>query len=308
MTGLRGPGSLPTRPTVLRGFAVLHWLAWVVARLVYRLRVIGTDNLPASGPVLILSNHVSYVDWLVLMAASPRPIHFLIDSNFVDSRWYSFILRAVGVIPIDRKVGPKSLMQSFAAVSAALADNRVVCVFPEGAPCAPGRCCRSSAASRSSHKSARSRSCRRTLTSCGAAGSATSTAGCSGAPRTRTVSGDGRIWPRLPNHTPAAQGRQAVLELSAECAIARLPDTLPAHRQFVRIAAAQTKRRCLIDTNANPVRHLNAGEVLAGAICLADWLRPHLQRESMVGVWLPSSVGGALANIALALLGKTRST
>ncbi len=285
---------------------MLHWFAWLVARLVYRLRVLGGSNLPASGPALILCNHVSYVDWLVLMAASPRPIHFLIDSTFVNNRWYGFILRWVGVIPIDRKVGPKSLMQSFSAVSAALADGRIVCVFPEGAPTRTGAMLPFKRGfeklaqispiplvptyidqlwgSRFSYKH-------------GALFWKRSDRG----PYPVTVG----FGPSLPNHTPAAQVRQAVLELAAECAIARVPETLPAHRQFVRIAAAHTKRRCLIDTNADPVRHLNTGEVLTGAICLANWLRPHLHREPMVGVWLPSSVGGVLANLALALLGKT---
>ena len=56
---------------------MLHWLAWLVARLVYRLRIIGQENVPATGPVLLLSNHVSYADWLVLMAASRRKVRFI---------------------------------------------------------------------------------------------------------------------------------------------------------------------------------------------------------------------------------------
>src|SRR5262249_1702549 len=68
-------------------------------------------------------------------------------------------------------------------------------------------------------------------------------------------------------------------------------------------AASHPFRSCFID----PVmkRELSYGKALAGAMCLSDWLRPQLSPEPMVGIWLPSSLGGAMANIVLALLGKT---
>ena len=60
---------------------MLHWLAWLVARLVYRLRVAGADNIPKTGPALLVSNHVSYADWLVLMAASRRKVRTYIPCS-----------------------------------------------------------------------------------------------------------------------------------------------------------------------------------------------------------------------------------
>src|SRR5205807_5717754 len=76
------------------------------------------------------------------------------------------------------------------------------------------------------------------------------------------------------------------------------------HRQFVRIAARHPFLPCFIDPNAAK-QTLSYGRALAGSMCLARRLHPLLDAESMVALWLPPSTGGAVANIALALLGKT---
>src|SRR5262249_23211896 len=75
-------------------------------------------------------------------------------------------------------------------------------------------------------------------------------------------------------------------------------------RAFVRMAARHPFRPCIIDLNMQK-EPLSYGKVLAGSICLSRQLKPLLDDDKMVGLWLPPSAGGALANIALALLGKT---
>jgi acyl-[acyl-carrier-protein]-phospholipid O-acyltransferase/long-chain-fatty-acid--[acyl-carrier-protein] ligase len=108
--------------------------------------------------------------------------------------------------------------------------------------------------------------------------------------------------PALPSGTRAAEARLAIQRLSADCA-ARNRHRLPVHRQFVHTAARHPLRACVIDPGSR--QHLNYARVLAGAWCLARHLRPVLGDEAMVGVWLPPGLGGALGNIAVALLGKT---
>src|SRR5262249_28577917 len=78
---------------------------------------------------------------------------------------------------------------------------------------------------------------------------------------------------------------------------------LPVHRQFLRMACRHPFRICFID-HANNGKMLRYAEVLAGALILSRRLKPVLGDAPLVGVWLPPSVGGAFANIALALLGK----
>src|SRR5581483_6725968 len=109
LTGLRHGGRLhpapgPAGPVVARReSAVLQWLAWLVARLVYRVRALGRDHVPRTGPVLLISNHVSYVDWLVIMAVCRRKVRFVVASHFLKNPLIGWILRMGRVIPIDRK-------------------------------------------------------------------------------------------------------------------------------------------------------------------------------------------------------------
>ncbi len=109
----------------------------------------------------------------------------------------------------------------------------------------------------------------------------------------------------LPPTATAVEVRTAVQRLSADCSIARMPDRLPIHREFVRRAARHPFRPCIIDpTNAQKPLY-RYGTVLAGAKIIAKRLRPLLGADRMVGLWLPPSAGGAIANIAVSLLGKT---
>src|SRR5262249_20665407 len=113
-----------------------------------------------------------------------------------------------------------------------------------------------------------------------------------------------RFGPKLPNAATAFQARQAVQELLAQSAIERTTVIRPVHRQFVRNAARQPFRRCFVDTSGKGME-LSYSKALTAALCLAKVLRPILGVEHMVGIWLPSSTGGAFANLALCLLGKT---
>jgi acyl-[acyl-carrier-protein]-phospholipid O-acyltransferase/long-chain-fatty-acid--[acyl-carrier-protein] ligase len=97
---------------------------------------------------------------------------------------------------------------------------------------------------------------------------------------------------------------QAVQKLSAEGAIARARKRRPCHRQFIYVAARHPFRPCLIDSSRKG-QDLSYARALAGSMILTKALRPVLGDAPMVGVWLPPSSGGALANIALAFLGKT---
>src|SRR5262249_18225022 len=110
--------------------------------------------------------------------------------------------------------------------------------------------------------------------------------------------------PPMPPTATAVEVRQAIQKLSADCAIARSGERRLVHRQFVRMAVRHPFRPCFIDT-VNNGKLYRFGEVRAGAKIMANLLRPLLGDEKMVGLWIPPSVGGAFANIALAFLGKT---
>ncbi len=86
-------------------------------------------NLPATGGVLVASNHVSGLDPLLLIAASPRPLRFLIAREQYDRWWLRWLFRAVGCIPVERARNPRSAL---AAARKALEHGEVVALFPHG--------------------------------------------------------------------------------------------------------------------------------------------------------------------------------
>ncbi len=112
---------------------LLRFLSWVLVSVVYRIDRQGAQQIPESGPALIVSNHVSFVDALVLMAISPRPIRFVMDRSIFGLPVLSWLFRQVKAIPITSfKADPQLVEQAFARVSDELRDGQLVCIFPEG--------------------------------------------------------------------------------------------------------------------------------------------------------------------------------
>lgn len=110
-----------------------RFLAWAVVRLTYRLRTCGSEHIPSSGPALIVANHVSYADAVILMGATPRPIRFVMDHQIFNTPLLGFIFRHTGAIPIaSARDNPQLLEQAFASIEQALANGELVGIFPEG--------------------------------------------------------------------------------------------------------------------------------------------------------------------------------
>ena len=95
----------------------------------YRVEVLGFKNLPSQGAVLMLGNHISWLDWAMIQIACPRPVKFVMDRN-IYSRWYlKWLMDLFGVVPIARGNSKSSLE----TINQLLKDGEVVCLFPEGA-------------------------------------------------------------------------------------------------------------------------------------------------------------------------------
>src|SRR4051794_3228346 len=109
-----------------------RFLLWLPAHLLYRIRVYGLENLPARGPVLLVCNHVSWIDAILIFLAQKRLIHFMIWAPFLRVPGLRVLLRLAQVIPIDGSKGPRAIVQSLRAAGEALARGEVVCIFAEG--------------------------------------------------------------------------------------------------------------------------------------------------------------------------------
>ncbi|MCC7068213.1 MAG: MFS transporter [Burkholderiales bacterium] len=112
---------------------LLRFLCWILISVAYRLRVRGLENIPDKGPVIIVANHVSYVDALVITAACRRPIQFVMDHSIFQTPFLGWAFRQMKAIPIaSAKEDPAMMERAFERVRQTLAEGDVVGIFPEG--------------------------------------------------------------------------------------------------------------------------------------------------------------------------------
>jgi 1-acyl-sn-glycerol-3-phosphate acyltransferase len=114
---------------------LMRFLSWVFVRSLYRLRTHGIErDVPDEGPAVIVCNHVSYLDALILSACIPRPVRFVMYYKIFNIPVMRWIFRTAKAIPIaGAKEDPEVMQRAFEEVDAALADGQLVGIFPEGA-------------------------------------------------------------------------------------------------------------------------------------------------------------------------------
>lgn len=112
---------------------LLRFVAWLLIKAVYRLRSEGVEHIPLEGPAVLVANHVSFADAVILMGASPRPVRFVMDYRIFRTPLLGFVFRHSGAIPIaSAKDDPALMEKAFAEVSSALANGQLIGIFPEG--------------------------------------------------------------------------------------------------------------------------------------------------------------------------------
>jgi 1-acyl-sn-glycerol-3-phosphate acyltransferase len=112
---------------------IMRLLVWLLLHIVYRVKYSGLEKIPAEGPALLICNHVSFVDGLVLMGCIRRPIRFVMYYRIFEKPLLSFIFKTVQAIPIAPAHENSEMMeQAFDGISEALSQGELVCVFPEG--------------------------------------------------------------------------------------------------------------------------------------------------------------------------------
>ncbi len=114
---------------------LMRFLSWVLVRGLYRLRLHGIEKqVPDEGAALLVCNHVSYMDALILSASVPRPVRFVMYYKIFNVPVMSWIFRTAKAIPIaGARENPELMQKAFDEIDAALADGQLVGIFPEGA-------------------------------------------------------------------------------------------------------------------------------------------------------------------------------
>jgi acyl-[acyl-carrier-protein]-phospholipid O-acyltransferase/long-chain-fatty-acid--[acyl-carrier-protein] ligase len=352
----------------LVAYSALTWLfppllrpvLWLFAHACYRFRVYHRARVPATGGVLIVANHVSYIDWLVIWLACPRPVTFVLWGGYYRNPLLRFFLSWArrNTIRVDERVGRvHAVAGALKQVASALDAGKVVLLFPEGgltrtgqmrafgrggervlkqtttdvavipaATCGLWNGFFSHGAGPIMRKLPKAFRPRvgvlfgKPLSSpsplAGEGGGASppgegltsfhsasnpSPASLRSAPS--PARGEGKTKPIL----TAPELRLAVQEATADLAILESEYLLPVHRRFVWQAAKFRRlfRPAVIDCSAGPARTLTWAELLVGALCVTRYLRARVGDAPNVGIWLPTGLGGALANLGLALLGKS---
>lgn len=110
-----------------------RFISYLLSHCLYRVSVTGRQHIPEQGAALIVANHVSYVDALILMGTSTRPVRFVMDKSISELPVLKYAFRHAGVIPIcsPRKCA-ETYKKAFEQIEQALSNDEVVCIFPEG--------------------------------------------------------------------------------------------------------------------------------------------------------------------------------
>ncbi len=272
----------------------------VATRILYRVRVEGLENLPRAGGVLVAPNHVALVDGLVLLAALPRPLRFLVDQAWNEKGWLAPFYRALDVIPVSSTGGPRVVLRALREAGTHLESGEGVCIFPEGQLTRTGQM---QPFRRGVERIARGR---------GAPIVPVHLDGLEGSlfagarkeamrdvrwsiPLRVTVT----IGKPMPDSSSAAEIRSAVQELGERAWRARNRPVL--HRAFVRSARLVPWKFAVGDVVRG---NLSRIRLLAAAIALARQRRTAWSSEGVACVLLPCSVAAAVAQLAAALAGR----
>ena len=274
---------------------------WILTNTIYRLDCHGRHFIPDKGGALFVANHTSFIDALAVMAATDRHVRFVMSADIFEIPWIKPIAQIMHVIPVSASGGPAKLIQSLHAATDAIRGGDVVCIFAEGQ------------ITRTGQMLPFKKGFERIMRGVEAPivpvhldrlwGSVFSFS-------------EGRFFWKMPIHLPyrisisfgpplpgnsrSADVRQACQQLGTE-AYAMQQRTPLLHRAFFKAARRHPMRHAMSDMS---VKKLSYGMSLVGVIAMARTLKNQIGSEKMVGLLVPPSVGGALANIAIQLLGR----
>jgi acyl-[acyl-carrier-protein]-phospholipid O-acyltransferase/long-chain-fatty-acid--[acyl-carrier-protein] ligase len=273
--------------------ALTRFIIWSISRLLFRVRVIGAENIPNEGGALIVSNHVSYADAILIGCAISRPVRFVMWQPLYENKWLNPVCRLFQTIPLAQG-SAKEALRPLRQARSVIESGQIVCIFPEGK------------LTTTSHVQPFQRGVEVLahghnsipivpIYLDGLWGHALSLkAGrifrffhpvtvCIGKPST--------------GPTSAAELRERVRELGT-AVTPESNDTL-SHR-FIDTARREWSRPAIADSTG---KQLTYGQTLTASLLIADWLRFHTA-SSNVGLLFPASAGGALANLGVTLAGR----
>jgi len=278
---------------------LVRFIAVLVTRICYRINIVGISNVPLHGSALLVSNHVSYVDALLLLASQQRRIRFVIEKRFYNKRFLRPMLKLMKVIPISSSDSPRKLVDSLRQARGALDDGFLVCIFAEGMMTRSGMMAGFKAGLERIMKGSDAPIIPVYLG--GVWGSIFSYYGgrpLSMIPKKFPYPIAINFGKALPADSSANLVRQKVAELSCDYFNSLKSGKRSLVYRFVETARKNWSKRCVSD---NTGKKLNYGRTLISAMIVGEYIKKIAASGEKVGIVLPASVGAAIANLAMTL-------
>lgn len=304
---IAGIGTIPVLVYVLRLMPDLtfRFFLYLVTHTIYRLKVHGRENVPVKGGALIVANHVSFMDGALMMGTCSRLVRFIVYADFTRMPLLRPFSEIMKVIPIKASEGPRALVNSLKTAREALQNGELVCIFAEGQITRTGQL---QPFQRGLMKIVEGTDCPVIPAYLhGLWGSFFSFRGgklFGNLPKQWGYPVSVHFGKPLKNPDDVHAVRQAVQQLGVEAVEMDKSRELIPVQQFIR--------RCQSDRSVPKVADSLGTELTAGKTLISSLaMRRYLEREvlsadeKMVGLLIPPSVGGFLANMAVALAGRT---
>ncbi len=282
--------------------ALLRFLFWGLTHSLYRIRVVGRENIPGKGGALFVCNHLSLIDALLLLASTDRFVRFIMFKGMYEKPLLKPFARILRVIPISSQLRPREMVAALREASDAIKRGEVVCIFAEGQITRIGQLLPFRRGFERIMKDVEAPIIPVALDGVwGSIFSFTQGRFYWKVPRRLTYPVTVHYGAPLPPTATHLEVRQVVQDLQTEAWKHRKPRMPLLHRSFVQTARRSPLRFAMADAT---VPKLTFGAALMRTIFLSRRLAKVWRGQEMVGLLLPPSVPGALVNFAALLLGK----
>jgi acyl-[acyl-carrier-protein]-phospholipid O-acyltransferase/long-chain-fatty-acid--[acyl-carrier-protein] ligase len=293
------------RSSATNNSLVPNFLSRVLLRLlahaIYRIRVIGHEHVPSDGPALLVCNHVSQMDALLVGSCVRRFIRFMVHKPYDEAPVLNRLFRLMKVIPVSGD-NREEVVEDLGRARAELQEGRVVCLVAEGA------------INRSGNPSLFKHRFEKIMEGLDIPVIPVHIDRLRGSVFRFKHGEFSWKWPMrvrhpvtvffgrpMPATATAAEVRQAIQEISSDVVEHRRDANDLLHRRFIHVAKRRWFSFCMADSSG---RRLTYGQTLVGSLVIARWLAAKRPGEPMIGLLLPSSIAGALANLAVSLAGR----